>query len=484
MTVSSSRYRPRHLRRSTLAAVVAAAVLASTACGSDGEAPQAAPTVPAVTIEGVSSIPGVPPLERNVFPTRIKHTWNQGGTVIERLPERIVVLGMREQDTMTALGGAPLTVRNFFGAQHPWTSFPWLSAGQKAGKYEAINFASREERTSRVSKIEDGLIAPDGFAQASNTPARRQAYDFDDIAARKPDLIVAMFAGVTLEDYQALSKIAPTITMVSSDSKDYASSWQEEALVLGKIVGRPQAAIDAVASVAEMFADVQFNNPALRGASVALAAPGPNGAVRVINPYAPMARFFTSLGLEYPNRIESLTRFTGINRKIYHQDINVGGIGILDGVDVLVWIVGHDGGEAMEKIKKTSPYQNLRVVRSGNVLELGPDVAESLYYSSITSLPWAVDQILPKLLGKLGDKAARDKAAAEAAERAAEQAGDLAIDYDPNETVAPNPYQELLEGEAAQEQAEREAKEAAERAEKEASAQPTPAPAVTPTPTP
>ncbi|MGQ0623937.1 MAG: ABC transporter substrate-binding protein, partial [Sporichthyaceae bacterium] len=458
MTVSHLTRARRQARRGALGALVAGAVLASSACGPDAQAPRAQPSAGTVTVEPVAAAAGVPPLERNVFPTVIKHTW--GITRIERLPERIVVLGLREQDTMTALGGTPLTVRNFFGAQHAWSSFPWLSPAQRAGSYQVINFASREERTSRVSKVEDGLIAPDGFAQAANTPARRQAYDFDDIAARNPDLIVAMFAGVTLEDYQALSKIAPTVTMVSSDSKDYASSWQEETLILGKIVGRPQAAIDAVASVSELFADLQFKNPALRGASVALAAPGPNGSVRVINPYAPMARFFTSIGMEYPNRIEDLTRFTGINRKIYHQDINVGGIGILDGVDALVWIVGHDGGEAMAKIKKTSSYQNLRVVRSGNVIELGPDVAEALYYSSITSLPWAIDQIVPKMLGVLGAKAARDKAAAEAAQREAEREGDLAIDYDPNETVAPNPYTELLLGEAAKEQAEREAREA------------------------
>jgi iron complex transport system substrate-binding protein len=255
-----------------------------------------------------------------------------------------------------------------------------------------------------------------------------------------------MFAGLVLEDYQKLSEIAPTITMVSSDSKDYFSSWQEELLVLGQIVGRPTYARQQVDKLRQMFVDTENAHPELREASVALAAPGPNGQIRIMNPYAPMSRFFTSIGMEFPARIEAATRYTGVSRKMYGIESNVGNLGFLDGVDALVWIVGHDGREAMDKIKATAAYRNMRVVKSNKVLELGPDEAEALYYSSLTSLPWAVDKIVPQLVGILGDKAARDRIAEEQAQKAADAQGDLSINYDPTATPTSNPYQDLLTG--------------------------------------
>ncbi|WP_019878253.1 ABC transporter substrate-binding protein [Sporichthya polymorpha] len=434
-------------RRATAALFTAAAVLATAACGgSDDDSaspgPTAAPTVTAVPV----STEGLPPVERGAFPVRIKHTWNQAGTVIETEPKRVVVLGMREQDSMISLGLKPLTLRNYFGAAHPWLNFPWVPESAKQGDYTVLYPPTRDSKTGKLSTVDDGPVLANGFAQASNTPVRKEVFDYERIKSMNPDLIVAMFAGIVLEDYRALSEIAPTITMVSSDSKDYFSSWQEEVLVLGKIVGRPTYAQQQVATMRQLFVDTETKHPELRNASVAVAAPGPDGQIRIMNPYAPMSRFFTSLGMEFPGRIEAATRYTGVSRKMYGIESTVGNLSFLDNVDVLVWIVGHDGGEAMDKIKRTSAYQNMKVVRNKKVLELGPDEAEALYYSSLTSLPWAIDRLVPRIVGILGDKAARDRVAEEQAERAADAAGDLNINYDPTASPTSNPYQDMLNG--------------------------------------
>lgn len=456
MTVRPVTRRHRGLSgRRTGALLVTAAVLATAACGSGSGADdkEAGPEAdPAVTVAPVSNDFGLPPVERGAFPVRIQHTWFPAGTVVDAEPKRVVVLGMREQDTMTALGAQPLTVRNYFGAAHPWTSFPWLSEVQKSGDYEVIYNPTRDSKTGRVAETTDGPVLANGFAQASNTPERKEVFDVAAITAMNPDLIVAMFAGLVLEDYQKLSAIAPTITMVSSDSKDYYSSWQEETYVLGKIVGRAQYAQDQVTAIQQEFVDAYTEHPELKDASIALAAPGPNGTFRLMNPYAEMSRFFSSLGMDFPGRIESITRSTGVSRKMYGIELPYSSLNFLDGVDALVWIVGHDGRAAMDKLKKTSAYQNLRVVRNNKSLELGPDEAEALYYSSITSLPWALERLVPKLVAVLGDKAARDKLADEEAQRRADKEGELKIDYDPSNTPTPepddtaNPYTDLMQG--------------------------------------
>lgn len=444
----------RPVTRRTAALLVTVAVMATAACGSGSDDdPKAGPSSdPAVTVAPIVNNTALPDVERGAFPIRIPHTWFPAGTVIESEPKRIVVLGMREQDTMTALGGTPLTIRNYFGAAHPWKSFPWLNDLQKSVDAQVVYYPTRDSKTGRVAETTDGPVLANGFAQASNTPERKEVFDYAAITALNPDLIVAMFAGLVLEDYQKLSAIAPTITMVSSDSKDYYSSWQEETYVLGKIVGRARYAQDQVEAIQQKFVDALAAHPELKDASVALAAPGPNGTFRLMNPYAETSRFFTSLGVDFPGRIESITRSTGVSRKMYGVELPYSSLSFLDGVDALIWIVGNDGREAMDKLKKTSAYQNLRAVRTNKTLELGPDEAEALYYSSITSLPWLLERLVPKLVAVLGDKAARDKLADQEAQRRADQEGDLKIDYDPTNTPTPeptdtsNPYTDQLQG--------------------------------------
>lgn len=425
-------------RRATAALFTAAVVLASSACNSDSNAGAADPKPSSGATVVPISDSDLPPIERGAYPVRIPHTWNPAGTVIEAEPKRVIVLGMREQDTMTALGMRPLTIRNFFGAAVPWTGFPWLTDFQRGGDYTVIYTPTRDSKTGKLSGVDEGPVLDNGFAQAANTPERKEVFDYDAIKAMNPDLIVAMFAGIVLEDYQKLSEVAPTITMVSSDSKDYFSSWEEEMLVLGKITGRSKYAIDLVARTRQLFIDALGEHPELKEASVAVAAPGPNGQIRILNPYAEMSRFFTALGMEFPSRIEAATRYVGVSRKMYGIETTTGNLGFLDGVDALIWVVGHDGREAMDKIKATSAYKNMKVVQNKRVVELGPDEAEALYYSSATSIPWALDKIVPQLVGVLGDKAARDRTAEEQAQKAADAQGDLAINYEPTKSADPS----------------------------------------------
>jgi iron complex transport system substrate-binding protein len=427
-------------RRTAMGLMAAGAMWVSTGCSSDSNAdtPDAGPSTEPTPVDPRVDDPSVPGVERGAFPVRIPHTWNPAGTVIQSEPKRIVVLGFREQDNITALGVHPLTIRNYFGSQVPWTGFPWLTDFQRNGDYQVIYTPTRDSKTGRLSTVDEGPVLANGFAQASNTPERKEVFDYDLIRGLNPDLILTIFAGIVLEDYQKLSEIAPTVTMVSSDSKDYFSSWQEEVLALGKILGRPKYAQDKVEEIRQMFIDAVTDHPELKAASIALAAPGPNGAIRIMNPYAEMSRFFTGLGMEFPGRIESATAYSGVSRKMYGIETTVGNIGFLDGVDAMVWIVGHDGRAAMDKIKATSAYQNMKVTRNKKVIELGPDEAEAIYYSSITSLPWALAKIVPQLVSVLGDKAARDKLADQQAQKAADAQGDLPINYDPTATPTPD----------------------------------------------
>jgi iron complex transport system substrate-binding protein len=391
----------------------------ATAAPGSGATPTAAPIDPH-------------PVEPGSYPAYVKHEW--GVTKVENEPKRIVALGFRDQEDFLAMGIKPLTVRNYFGAADAWTKQPWLSDEAKNGQYQVIIADVRDPKNGKITPADDGPVLHTEYPQASNTPSWKEVYNLDDIKNLHPDLITALYSGLTQDDYLKLKDIAPTITGVSADLRDYYSSWQEEMNAVGQIVGRPQYATQLVNDTEAKFTQAVSDHPEFRNASVAVAAPGPTGQYRLMNPYAPMSRFFSSLRMDTPGRIDSITspRGRAFYRAIYNVDLPTSELSILNNIDILVFIVGADGEAAMDKLKSTSAYQNLSAVQKSHVLILGPEVAEALYYASPMSIPWALDKIVPQLVDMLSGKAAADKAAADRAAQDAATQGDLSIDYDPS----------------------------------------------------
>src|SRR3569623_1864456 len=63
------------------------------------------------------------------FPVTVTHEF--GDTVIAKKPERIVSIGVHEQDFLYALGIAPVGVHEWFG-DYPYATWPWAEAARKA----------------------------------------------------------------------------------------------------------------------------------------------------------------------------------------------------------------------------------------------------------------------------------------------------------------------------------------------------------------
>jgi iron complex transport system substrate-binding protein len=423
---------PGRPRRSGGGGLVIALLCALAACGLTGTATKQAST-PSPTPTASVNAP-LYPVEPNAYPAYVKHKW--GVTKIETEPKRIVALGFRDQESMAALGVEPVALQNYFGSANPWASSPWLPPAAQNANYVVITADVRDPKNGHVTPGNTGPIMSTGFPQASTTPVMKQVYNLDDLRALKPDLITAMFSGVTQDDFQKLSTVAPTITGISDDSRDYFSSWEEEMNAMGQILGRPTAAARIVAQTEDQFTSLLTAHPELRNARVAVAAPGPVGAgeFRVINPYGEFSRFFTSLHMVFPADIQSVTSPQGraaYAKAIYNVDLSTDDLSLLNGVDVLVLIVGPDGDQDMAKLKQTAGYQNLGAVQKGHVIELDGQLAEAIYYAGPNSIPWVLNQITPQLTSILAARAAALRAAQSAAGNSADQQGAPGINYGP-----------------------------------------------------
>ena len=90
----------------------------------------------------------------------------------------------------------------------------------------------------------------------------------DQIAALKPDLIVATNAGLDEDTYTKLSAIAPTIAQSGQDA--FFEPWKDQATAIGQAVFKPDDMQKLIAAVDAKFASVGKDNPQFAGKKVLL----------------------------------------------------------------------------------------------------------------------------------------------------------------------------------------------------------------------
>jgi iron complex transport system substrate-binding protein len=318
-------------------------------CGSDDEgAPSSSGSTAADT-------------EPGALPATIEHKY--GSTTVEEAPERVVVAGLREQDALLALGIVPVGTTEWYG-EHPGAIFPWAE--------EALGDAPKPE----VLDFTDGL-------------------EFEKIAALRPDLIVAVYSGLTKKDYDTLSKIAPTIAQPPGQV-DWGSSWQDEILTVGRAVGRPQAAEKLRDEAAAQLASAAEEHPEFKGQTAAVATP--YQGIWVYGPQDARSRLLTDLGFTFPDALRD------VGGDEFGGQLSGEKVDLLD-VGALVWFA--NPGPA-KKVQDNKVYKRLSVRTEGRDVFLPEtgELYEATSFISVLSIPLLVDELVPKLAAAVdGDPA-------------------------------------------------------------------------------
>ena len=138
----------------------------------------------------------------------------------------MVSAGYTEQDDLLALGIVPVAVTNWFGDQ-PFAVWPW--AQPKLGGAQPV-----------VLNLDNGIPV-------------------DQIAGLKPDLIVAINAGLDADTYQKLSAIAPTVAQSGGDA--FFEPWKDQASTIGQAVYQADQMKSLIDAVDKQFVAVAQKNP-------------------------------------------------------------------------------------------------------------------------------------------------------------------------------------------------------------------------------
>lgn len=272
-------------------------------------------------------------------------------------PQRVVSVGYNDQDAILALGSTPVGVFDWYG-NYPNAVWPWAQ-GLLAGATPAI-----------IGSANTGI-------------------DIEKVAATNPDLIVGTYSGLTKDQYSKLSALAPTVAQ-PKEFADYGVPWQDQTRIIGEALGKTDKASELVTSVEKQFTDVAAANPAFAGKTVIVGALKGPGQFGVYGPEDPKVRFFTELGFVNPPVTQQITDSN-------FAPISTEQLSLAD-ADLLVWYAGGGFGDKLRaELDKTPVYQELNVVKDGRTIILEDEAAEAMTWSTVLSLPYALENIPPRI---------------------------------------------------------------------------------------
>jgi iron complex transport system substrate-binding protein len=342
----------------TRLAAVAAAVLALTlsACstGATGASDPAA---------GSSS-----GADASAFPATVKHVY--GETTITKAPTRVATLGWSDQDFALALGVAPVgAVKVTWGGNDKFST-PWYDA-----KLAAL-----------------GAAEPTRYDDADGAP-------IEEIATLAPDLILATNSGLTKEEYDKLSKIAP---VVAYPGEAWGTPWQTSLDMVARALGREkdapavrQATEDSIKAAAARF-------PQTKGKTFIFGAMSPtdNSKIDYYTPLDNRPRLLVDLGMRNAPVIESLSK----GSTEFFKTISAERSATLTS-DVFITYTESDAD--MAKFLKDPLLGQVPALKSGGWVA-ATNKTDSLGMSapSPLSIPWAMEKFVPTVAAAL-DRAAR-----------------------------------------------------------------------------
>ncbi|WP_415975570.1 ABC transporter substrate-binding protein [Rhodococcus sp. 077-4] len=206
--------------------------------------------------------------QESAFPVTIDSAL--GSAKIPEAPERIATWGWSNQDAILALGVVPVAMPTFDGAQYGADERGIL-------KWDAEALADLGGETPT-------LLTGDGTG----------AVPVEQFAAAAPDLIFAPYSGLTQEEFDKLSDIAP---VVAFPEKAWTTSWEDQLTIAGKALGKEKEAAGLVAGVEGSIADAAAKYPALQSKTVTIALPNAPGTFAVSKDNDVRVEFLEELGL-------------------------------------------------------------------------------------------------------------------------------------------------------------------------------------------
>ncbi|GAA3382681.1 iron-siderophore ABC transporter substrate-binding protein [Cryptosporangium minutisporangium] len=274
------------LHRLMAGALAVATAVVLTACGGSEES------------EDSSSTGG-----SGAFPVTIKHAL--GTTTIKSKPTRVATVNWENQEVPLALGVVPVGMAKAnFGDDDKDGHLPWVKSklDELGGDTEPVLFDET-----------DGI-------------------DFEAVADTKPDVILAAYSGLTKQDYETLSKIAPTVAYPEAP---WATAWRDTIKLESQALGLSDEGDKMIADIEKQIKTTVGKHPALAGKSAMFIThidPADLSKITFYTANDTRVQFFTDLGLEHSAAVTKASE----GSKEFSGSLSAEQIQQLNDVDIMV----------------------------------------------------------------------------------------------------------------------------------------------------
>jgi iron complex transport system substrate-binding protein len=324
-------------------------VLSLAACGPAPEAEQTGQTQPADQALSQGS---------TVFPVTIDHAFGQ--TVIKEKPERIVSIGWASQDTPLALGILPVGISEAnYGVVDGGNLLPWTK--EKIAQLGGTNSVVVFDDT-------DGL-------------------DFEAINEVDPDIILATSTGITQEDYDTLSAIAP---VVAYPTAPWQTLWRDQVKTNAKAIGYELEGDKLISELDVLIDETVAKHPILDGKNAVFMYFDPTD-LSTISIYAssdPRAAFLEDLGLEVAPSVKELQK--GADN--FYLQISSENADKLTDVDIILTWASGDGSDILAALQADPLIGSIPAVKNGAVVVFSEGPLAASQTPSALSISYTIDE--------------------------------------------------------------------------------------------
>ncbi|MGC5629112.1 iron-siderophore ABC transporter substrate-binding protein [Georgenia sp. Z1344] len=266
------------------------------------------------------------------LPIEIEHAF--GTTVIEEVPERVATVNWANHEVPLALGVVPVGMASAdFGDDDGNGMLPWVEEELEAlGGEQPVLFDET-----------DGI-------------------DFEAVADTQPDVILAAYSGLTQEDYDTLSEIAP---VVAYPETAWGTSWRDTISYNAAGLGLVEEGEELVAELeGEIDATVEAH-PELEGVSTMFMTHVDVADLSTVNFYTAndtRAAFFEDLGLATPAAVEEASASGEFSGSVSAEQVDM-----FDDVEL---IVTYGDQELVDTLEADPLLSQMPAVESGAIVFL------------------------------------------------------------------------------------------------------------------
>ncbi|MEU3730066.1 iron-siderophore ABC transporter substrate-binding protein [Streptomyces sp. NPDC033538] len=303
------------------------------------------------------------------FPVTVKHAL--GTTVVPSEPKRVATVNWANEEVPLALGVVPVGMAKAnFGDDDGDGVLPWTEKRLK----------ELDAKTPVLFDETDGI-------------------DFEAVADTKPDVILAAYSGLTEQDYETLSQIAP---VVAYPEAAWATPWRDIIRQNSKAIGLAEEGDKLIGDLEGQISKTAAKYPQLKGKTAMFMTHVSSKDVSQVGFYTThdtRTQFFTDLGMKIPASVsgpsESTKKFVLTKSAERIDDFN--------DVDIITGY-GDDTGELLGALKDDPLTSKLAAVKRGSIYLLpGSSPLATAANPTPLSIPYVLDDYA-KALAEAADK--------------------------------------------------------------------------------